>query len=93
MTIEHARARRDAKALVLAELGNSQRTLRGVLQRPPKALQNVDLYDVLMRCPRMGRSHTRAVCEGARVWPHLRMGELTQPQRTALLECLPDHVL
>lgn len=91
-TVAEARAARAAKALALASLEESKRTLEEVLRRVPPALRGCDLWYVLLACPNLGRTGARRMCEDAHVWPHIRMGELTRAQRTALMHARPNRV-
>lgn len=90
--IDGARAARRSKAEALATLADGSLTLSEALRAPPAALSGVDLYDVLMRCPSLGRESVRQVCERSGVWPHLRMGELAPEQRAAVVLALPPRL-
>lgn len=90
--IEDARHRKAAKAQALAALADGSLSVSEAVQRPPDALSSVDLWDCLRACPGMGRSTVRIVCERSGVWPHVRLGELSGRERTAILLALPQRV-
>jgi ribosomal protein S13 len=56
-----------------------------VLSAPPSALIGADLYAVLRACPGLGRERVRAIIERSDVWPHKRLGELNERERSALV--------
>jgi hypothetical protein len=50
------------------------------------------VWDVLLACPRVGRSQARTICERAQVWPHTRLSELMKRERLALIRALPKRL-
>lgn len=90
--VEHARAARRSRNQALADLSSGALEASKAVREPPEALLSVDLYDVLMRCQSLGRESVRQVCERAGVWPHMRMAELTDAQRAALVLALPARL-
>lgn len=91
MTLEDAREERAARSAALAALADGQVTLSEVLLQPPTPLLGVDLYDVLLACPKLGKRGARQICERAIVWPHLKMITLSPAQRRALVDALPPR--
>jgi hypothetical protein len=87
--IEVARRRRAAKAKMLAALESGQVQATDVVLRPPGPLKTTDLWVVLLACPRIGRVKARKICEDARVFPNVPLGELSKPQRQAVADLLP----
>jgi len=63
-----------------------------VIYAPPDCLKGADLYPVLMRVPKLGRSGIKRICQRSRVWPHEKMGELKEHERLRLVTCLPARV-
>lgn len=91
-SITAARKRRADRAAALAEIAEGRLHLTVVIREPPRALLGTDLYDVLMRCPGLGKETTRTVCERASVWPHTLVGELTAAQQSAVILALPPRL-
>ena len=91
-TIKDARAQRAAKAAALSDLAGGRIQVTEALSAPPVALHAVDIYDVLLRCPTLGREGVRVVLERAAVWPHTPLGELAEAQRTAIILALPPRL-
>lgn len=91
-SITAARERRAAKAAALSDLKEGRLSVTEAVSEPPTALNGVDLYDVLMACPLLGRSTVRVVCERASVWPHTPMSELAPAQRSSIVLALPQRV-
>lgn len=91
MSIDGARAQRAARSAALAALADGQADLSESLLQPPTPLQTVDLYAVLLACPKLGREGARQVCERANVWPHLKLISLSPTQRQALVDALPPR--
>lgn len=87
-----ARAQRRARGQALADLAAGSLVATEVVREPPDALGSVDLYDVLRKCPGLGRESVRRICERAAVWPHTPMSELTEAQRSAIVLALPARL-
>jgi hypothetical protein len=97
VSVEHARAAKEARARALHGLQNGTASLRSLLvvgRRhswfPP--LENTEVYDVCMATRGLGASGCRQLFERASVWPHIVMSELTPAQREALVRELPARV-
>lgn len=90
--IAAARDRRRARATALADLASGRLAATAAVREPPAALSGVDLYDVLKKCPGLGRESVRIVCERAGVWPHTPMTELSEAQRSAVILALPPRL-
>lgn len=91
-SINDARERRAAKAAALGDLARGQVTVTQVLCEPPVALSGVDVWDVLLRCPTLGREGVRQVLERASVWPHTPLGELGAHERSSIIAHLPPRL-
>jgi hypothetical protein len=92
MPVEEAREKRRQQLEMLAQLESGVLHVRGLLRRTPDALNNCTIYDVLIRCPRLGRKSVRLVLEKANVFSHTSMVELTSKERRALLSHLPANL-
>lgn len=88
-----ARETRVERLRILAQLESSELDILELLDAPPSALEAADLWDVLLRVPKLGRQGIRTLCESAQVWPHLQLRELTQHQISRLEECMPKRVV
>lgn len=103
----HARLRRRMKASALDALESGRVGLQELLEGPmsggratrhsllftcSRNLAHTDLWEVLLRTPRLGRKGARRLCEESGVWPHTPMQELTLQNRRSLVERLPDRV-
>lgn len=89
MSIQHARNRRRAKARELARLETGELGIRSCLRSHPPALEGVDIYDVLMRVPGLGREGVRDVLQRVGLWPHTHMRDVTRTEFRAIAEALP----
>lgn len=93
MTVEVARKRRAARAAGLKALRRGRLPVREALTDVPKALRSCPVYVVLGAAPGMGPQSIRKVLEErAKVWPLIPLGELTEMQRQAILDHLPERV-
>lgn len=89
------RKARRMKAQRGTELARVQRgvyPVRELLRTPPGALDGADLYDVLLRVPRLGRKGIQHTCERAQVWPHLKLCDLLEDEVERLIDSLPERV-
>jgi hypothetical protein len=91
MTIDNARVQRAARSAALAALADGQASLSESLLQPPTPLLRVDLWVVLLACPKLGRAGARQVCERANVWPHLKLISLSPAQRQSVVDALPPR--
>lgn len=87
-----AREQRRAQSQALADLSVGKLVATAVVREPPEPLRCVDLYDVLRKCPGLGREGVRRICERAAVWPHTPLSELTEAQRSAVILNLPARL-
>lgn len=83
---------RSERSEILLEIEKGTRQIVDVIQDPPAALRGADLYPVLMRVPKLGRKGVEDCCTRARVWPHIKLGELTRYEQKQLIICLPERV-
>lgn len=92
LSIDAARSQRAARATALADLAAGRLSATEAVREPPAALRAADVYDVLRKCPGLGRESVRRVCERAGVWPHTPMAELSEAQRSAIILALPPRL-
>lgn len=89
--IEEAREAKEARALFLKKLGRGDLKPSLVLRKPPVALKNTDIYEILLASHGLGREGVRTVLERAVVWPHTHLGDLTANERARLRAALPER--
>lgn len=62
-----------------------------VLHASPACLKRVRVFDVIRRFPRLKGDGASNVLRRANVWPLIRMGQLKDEERDAILEHLPPR--
>jgi hypothetical protein len=90
-TTTRARRTRAERSRIYAQLGTSKTSVADLLEAPPPALAGEQLYRLLLRQPGIGEARVRKICEGALVWPLTRVGQLTDPQRAAIIDEISVH--
>lgn len=90
MGADRARTVRAFRASYLARVQAGRLQPADAILRPPEPLQGLEIYYLLMACPGLGRAKVRAVFERSKVWPHLTLAEMTNSERRAVIECLPN---
>lgn len=92
--LKEARKHRHRVATAFKLLESGEITLENLLTRQDikaHSLAKVDLWDVLRRAPNLGRKGAQKVCERAKVFPHTRMRELTDDERSRIIDALPPR--
>lgn len=87
-----ARRTRTERLRVYRELEEGTRNIVDLLEEPPGAVEGADLWDVLLHVPNLGRSGIRTICERTQTWPHLKLCDLTIPDRDVIIRALPYRV-
>jgi len=80
---------RAERAEILQGLEGGTVYIVDLIYEPDPCVQGADLWPVLMRVPGLGRSGIKRACQRSRVWPHERLGELTEDEKLRLVTCLP----
>lgn len=88
-----ARRTRSRRLEIFAQLESSRLSILELLDAPPPAVEGADLWDVLLRVPKLGRSGIRTLCERAQVWPHLQIRELTEAELSRIEDLLPARCM
>lgn len=83
--------RRTQIAQQFRALDNGQVHATDILRDVPLCLYRVRVFDVVRRFPHMGSDGAENVLRHARVWPLVRMGDLTPEERSAILTHLPPR--
>lgn len=83
--------RRERQA-ALRRLRDREVTLEETLRDPPEILLGADVYDICTATPRFARAGIRRLFTKAKVWPHKRLGDLTDEERKRLIKTLPLRV-
>lgn len=89
--LKQARKTRRQIASLFRDLNDGQETLQHILEDPPRCLNSVRIFDLLRRAPHLGEAGANKCLRTARVWPTIRIGNLTQEQREQILEHLPPR--
>ena len=89
--IHEARRLRAAKAYTLDRLEDGSLDLEAVLRKPPRALRNTTLYDILVATKSLGPTGAKTTLEGAGLWPMLSLGEISSTARERIIENLPPR--
>jgi len=87
--LKKAKEVREARQTELRRLRNGEVSLETILRDPPEILQGADVYDVCTAAPRFGRAGVRRLFVRTGIWPHKRVGELTDKERKRLVQTLP----
>lgn len=90
--LRKARKQRRLVGAAFHALEDGQITLQEILQDPPPSLENVDIWDILRRSPKLGRKGAERVLMKAKVWPHRRLRSLNRGERLEIMKHLPPRV-
>lgn len=86
---------RSIRSLIGSEFGALQRgdiTLRDVLEKPQDfEMRRCDVFDVLRRSPKLGKTGAKKILLGAKIWPHDKLVDLTLMQREDIMSWLPPR--
>lgn len=89
MGTAHARNVRRRRSKALRGI-QSPTALRHALEDVPRALTGVPVHLVLCACPGIGPVACKSILERARVWPLIRLGDLVEAERDAIIELIPS---
>lgn len=91
-SMQRAKEVREARQAELRRLRNGDVTLEQILRDPPEILQGADVYDVCTATPRFGPAGIRRLFVRTGIWPHKKLGDLTDKERKRLIQTLPLRV-
>jgi hypothetical protein len=83
---------RGVRARALKDLESGEDSIREVLRNPPGYFLGVDIWVLLTTPLGMGTESARKVCERSYIWPHTELGELTNKQRSRIIDELPERI-
>jgi hypothetical protein len=86
---------REIKSHINSEFGalsDGRISLQEILQRPQEfEMRRCDVFDVLRRAPKLGRTGAKKILLGSRVWPHDKLGRLSRMELDEILSWLPPR--
>jgi len=89
--IEHARAVRRRRSQILRRLRNGDRSLRKTLERPPKALLGMTVYDLIVASHNMGPAGASTTLFKVSVPPMTPVGHLDPYTLRKIIQHLPKR--
>ena len=92
MGTNHARKGRARRGRALARVADGQLAVREVIRDGYGALETCPVYKVLEAAPTVGPETVREVLSRAHIWPFVPLQDLTELERTTILDKLPVRV-
>lgn len=90
--LRKAREIRSVVTSQYSELRDGRITIREVIENPEDyEIGRCDLYDVLIHVPKLGKAGIRKILHRGRIWPHMRVVDLTEQQRHYIITHLPPR--
>ncbi len=84
---------REIKSLIAHEfkrMSLGEFTLRDVLETPEDyEMRRCDVYDILRRSPKLGKTGARRILEKAKIWPHTALEDLDETELEKIIHRLP----
>jgi hypothetical protein len=89
--LKKARHTRHRIASEFSALESGDVSIEDVLGNATSVLNRVRIFDILRRTPHIREEGANNVLKRAKVWPTLRLGNLSSEERRALSRALPER--
>jgi hypothetical protein len=86
--LHHANQIRGDRAQLKRDLKARRKVIHDILLKPPKYVETMKLFDLVLASPKYGRVKTNKILQQCRISPSKTVGGLSQRQRLEIVSML-----